>query len=231
MSSAPRRARRQQARRKKTPHHARQGERQSRELQMTLPLDAHWVAQLARISDRLAANLRECRSISDATAELFSMTGDNAADLLERYIDDSDNGGHHPQGLLGWLATSPEGVEVGVETPSGVQYVPLRPPAVETTAGSRPEPVVNLVVEYPGGPRVVVPTAMTGEGPERHYPLLLECDDSITDDDRRNLITETLDHLARMLPGYRAMVDTLRSNANKMRDVTPAELNAPGGAA
>jgi hypothetical protein len=221
------RASRRHARR----NHRRDHGGQTRQRQIDLPLDEQWVERLGRISARVAGNVEECRSITEAAAELLGMPGDDAAQLLERYVDDTDDGGHHPQGLLGWLATSPEGVEVGVETPSGVQYVPLRPPAVETTAGSRPEPVVNLVVEYPGGPRVVVPTAMTGEGPERHYPLLLECDDSITDDDRRNLITETLDHLARMLPGYRAMVDTLRSNANKMRDVTPAELNAPGGAA
>jgi hypothetical protein len=241
------------ARRHARRQHRRNQVVQSRARTPSVPLDESWVQGLRRISDRVAANLREIDSITKATADALGMPEEDATDLLGRYVAEADDDGHHPDGLLGWLATKPEGVAFGVETPSGVQYVPRRPSAAQTTedqdgetgGADRPLPELTVTVNYPPGS-----SPLAEEGAVVTVPFVLERDEegrlkfdvrvrSKTEDfceeRARILMSTTVDYLRMTWSEHSDVLDAMAqsepSNIKKLLVDEDHAINARGGAA
>jgi hypothetical protein len=217
---------------------------------MELPLDEQWVAQLSRLSERVAASIRECHAITQATADLLGISGDDAGDLLDRYYEGTDDDGRHPQGILGWLATGPEGVAVGIDTPSGVQDGPPRPRATEDDDGgakgtNRPLPELTVTVKYPPGS-----TPLAEEGAVVTVPFVLERDEEgrlkfdvrvrpktedFCEERARILMSTTVDYLRMTWSEHSGVLDAMAqsepSNITKLLVGEDRTINARGGAA
>lgn len=73
-------------------HQRRNQVGQTRERTLSVPLDQQWVDRLDQLSERIAANVREHHAIREATAKTLEISEDDAANLLEHYVDETDGG-------------------------------------------------------------------------------------------------------------------------------------------
>jgi hypothetical protein len=225
------------ARRYARRQHRRNQVGQIRERTLSVPLDEQWVQSLRRISDRIAANVRECRSIAEATAELLDMTGDDAAELLGRYVDCTDDDGLHPDGLLGWLTTTTQRVP-GIDTPTG-----------DTPAGERhvprTVPLLTVTVDYPPGwsplaeegAVVTVPFlfARDPEGRLQFDVRVAQKSEDFSEWRARALMTASVNYLRKTWSKHarvlEAMADSKTSNIDNLLVDEDRAVNARGGAA
>jgi hypothetical protein len=196
-----------------------------------LEIDEERTERVDLLGSKLVVATQNLSALVGQTASALGMSRDDAGDLIDRYVEETEGNGH-PQGFMPWIAGEINKLYDRAPVQAAQTHV-VEEAETDTTITSSPE--LTLVIKHPpawcahdavaNGAKVTMTMTMQPDTAEtRRFPMHAEMPEGATEGDLRAVIGMSLDYLCLTWALHGRLLEVFRGSQDWGRP-EPTELD------